>query len=139
MARPQFLGLNFKTLFNVDRISLEAPFTIEEAKLALESYDGGKAPSPNDFNLNFLKKFGVCYVKILWDFLINFPDFYFVYFKKYSKGLFFMESKNFVLEVINGTQKGQTFDLESDKITIGRRIAPKERKRDWSAKNVNNI
>ena len=42
-----------------------------------------------------------------------------------------MESKNFVLEVINGTQKGQTFDLESDKITIGRRIAPKERKRDW--------
>ena len=42
-----------------------------------------------------------------------------------------MESKNFVLEVINGTQKGQTFDLESDKIIIGRRIAPKERKRDW--------
>ena len=42
-----------------------------------------------------------------------------------------MESKNFVLEVINGVQKGQTFDLEADKVTIGRKIAPKERKRDW--------
>ena len=39
--------------------------------------------------------------------------------------------KNFLLEVINGTQKGQTFDLESDKITIGRRLAPREIKRDW--------
>ncbi len=42
-----------------------------------------------------------------------------------------MESKNFVLQVINGTQKSQIFDLESDEITIGRRLAPRERKQDW--------
>ncbi len=42
-----------------------------------------------------------------------------------------MEAKNFVLEVLNGRNKGQTFDLEADVVTIGRRLAPKEKKRDW--------
>ncbi len=42
-----------------------------------------------------------------------------------------MDFKNFVLEVLNGKNKGNIFNLEADKITVGRRLAPGEKKKDW--------
>ncbi len=42
-----------------------------------------------------------------------------------------MEHNNFFLEILKGRHKGQTFCLSANSITLGRRLAPKEKKKDW--------
>lgn len=42
-----------------------------------------------------------------------------------------MEQRNFWLEIVKGRNKGLVFKLSADQVTIGRRLAPKERKKDW--------
>lgn len=42
-----------------------------------------------------------------------------------------MSHKDFYLEVLKGRSKGQTFCLSTNNITVGRKLAPKEKKKDW--------
>ncbi|KAJ9549873.1 hypothetical protein OSB04_022416 [Centaurea solstitialis] len=55
--RPGFFSNKFKQLSQEDRDFLEAPFSSDEIKEAIWDCDGSKAPGPDGFNFNFIKKF----------------------------------------------------------------------------------
>lgn len=60
-ARPRFVSDKFKSISALQAAGLESSFSEEEIKQAVWSCDGSKAPGPDGFSLNFVKKY--------WDFL----------------------------------------------------------------------
>ncbi|KAK2662363.1 hypothetical protein Ddye_000937 [Dipteronia dyeriana] len=54
--RPTINGIILKQISGQDNLSLEAAFSYEEVWIALNNCDGNKAPGPDGFNLNFIKK-----------------------------------------------------------------------------------
>ncbi|KAJ9560860.1 hypothetical protein OSB04_006020 [Centaurea solstitialis] len=57
VMRPKFWSSNFKKLSSQDIHMIERPFSMEEIKEAVWDCDGSKAPGPDGFNFNFIKKF----------------------------------------------------------------------------------
>lgn len=57
LNRPRFNSGNFKRLSEADADRLVVPFSNAEIKDAVWDCGGDKAPSPDGFNFNFLKKF----------------------------------------------------------------------------------
>ncbi|XP_071728455.1 uncharacterized protein [Rutidosis leptorrhynchoides] len=56
-TRPSFDGLEYASIFTDIAESLELPFTEDEIWDAIKSCGSSKAPSPDEFNLGFYKKF----------------------------------------------------------------------------------
>lgn len=55
--RPSFKSNKFKSLSSNQVVDLERPFSLEEVKQAVWSSDGSKAPRPDGFTMNFVKKY----------------------------------------------------------------------------------
>ncbi|GKV09573.1 hypothetical protein SLEP1_g21054 [Rubroshorea leprosula] len=53
--RPKPCGVSFKQISAEEKQWLERPFSIEEIEEGLRSYEGSKAPGPDEYNFNFLK------------------------------------------------------------------------------------
>ncbi|KAK3218925.1 hypothetical protein Dsin_012895 [Dipteronia sinensis] len=54
--RPRIEGIEFVQISTKSKSSLEENFNIKEMKEALDGCDGNKAPGPDGFNMNFIKK-----------------------------------------------------------------------------------
>lgn len=61
MDRPRFVSDKFKTISSDQAMALECGFSEKEIQLAFWSCEGSKAPGPDGFSINFVKK--------NWDFL----------------------------------------------------------------------
>ena len=71
--RPTFDGLDFASLDEFDRFSLEREFDREEIIAALQEVEGDKAPDPDGFALAFFQK---CWCVIEEDVMAFFADFH---------------------------------------------------------------
>lgn len=56
-TRPKLVSPYFKTLSMMDAIGLEAPFSVEEVKVAVWACGSDKAPGSDGFNFKFIKAF----------------------------------------------------------------------------------
>lgn len=56
VIRPHFRSEKFKVLSSDHILTLEAEISEDEIKHAIWSCEGSKAPGPNGFNMNFVKK-----------------------------------------------------------------------------------
>lgn len=65
-------GVDFQPLFEVQTESLSGIFTMEEAEEAVESCEGNKAPGPDGFNFNFIKKYWGTIKQEVWDMVQEF-------------------------------------------------------------------
>lgn len=66
------LEFNFKRLRDIDVASLEKPFSMEEIKEVVWSYDENKAPGPDGFNLCFFRKCWEVVKEDLFEMMVKF-------------------------------------------------------------------
>ncbi|KAK2651457.1 hypothetical protein Ddye_011313 [Dipteronia dyeriana] len=71
--RPSISGLPLSKLSANEKASLEEPFSKEEMRVALASYDGNKTPGPNGFSLEFIK---INWEQIRGDFMVFLDKFH---------------------------------------------------------------
>ncbi|KAL4589627.1 hypothetical protein LXL04_002535 [Taraxacum kok-saghyz] len=73
--RPKFINNSFLKLSEADKNFLEASFGIGEVKEAIWSCGSDKAPGPDGFNFNFIKKFWDLMKDDIMRFVKHFEDF----------------------------------------------------------------
>lgn len=66
------LEFNFKRLRDIDVASLEKPFSMEEIKEVVWSYDENKAPGPDGFNLCYFRKCWEVVKEDLFEMMVKF-------------------------------------------------------------------
>lgn len=71
-VRPVLDGITFRSLEVTESSVLTAYFTMEELEEAVMSCHGDKAPGPDDFNFNFIKKFWETLKVDFWEMLQEF-------------------------------------------------------------------
>lgn len=71
-ARPLFECTGMKRLHDADRDNLEIRFTNDEVLKAVKDCEGSRAPGPDGFNFNFIKRFWPIFEKDFMDLMHQF-------------------------------------------------------------------